>query len=113
MRDYCCTLAITPLLRELFRHLARGESAYQGGSKTERVGAVLLDQLAEASGRNLVEISHHHIGKALRRLVGTMQRNVKPAQKTDVILLGRGHLLISPEVTAYALRHFGFHSKPD
>ncbi len=46
MPDYCCTLAITPLLRELFRHLARGEPAYQGGSKTERVGAVLLDQLA-------------------------------------------------------------------
>lgn len=48
MRDYCCTLAITPRLRELFRHLARREPAYQGGSKTERVGAVLLDQLAEA-----------------------------------------------------------------
>lgn len=46
--DSCCTLAITPLIRELIRHLAQQEPAYSRGSSTDKLVCVLLDQLAAA-----------------------------------------------------------------
>lgn len=51
--DHCCTLAISPLLSELIRHLARGEPAYIEGSKTERMVDVLLEQLEDAPVQQL------------------------------------------------------------
>lgn len=49
------------------------------------------------SGGDLGEIGQHHIGKALRRLVDTSLRIVEPAQKKNIVLLGRAHLLIPPK----------------
>ncbi|RYH49938.1 MAG: AraC family transcriptional regulator [Alcaligenaceae bacterium] len=49
----CCTLSITPLLRELIRHLAQVDPAYPPGGSTERLVMVLLEQLAGAPVQEL------------------------------------------------------------
>ncbi|WP_392843327.1 AraC family transcriptional regulator [Burkholderia ambifaria] len=80
MPDHCCTLAITPLLRELIRHLAHGKPAYQRGSKTEKVVAVLLDQLAEAPVQQLhLPISQ---APAIRRMLETLSAD--PSDRTTL-----------------------------
>lgn len=44
----CCTLAVSPLIRELIRHLAAGPPAYPCEGPTARLVGVLLEQLADA-----------------------------------------------------------------
>ncbi|OVZ60046.1 AraC family transcriptional regulator [Pigmentiphaga sp. NML080357] len=43
----CCTLSISPLLREMILHLATQSSDYSPGGPTARLAAVLLEQLAQ------------------------------------------------------------------
>ncbi|WP_223232351.1 AraC family transcriptional regulator [Marinomonas arctica] len=70
MPDACCTLAITPLVRELILHLAEQEPTYPSEGKTARLVAVLLEQLSDAPLKELhLPISDHpkirHIADAL------------------------------------------------
>lgn len=48
MPDNCCTVAITPFIRELILSLARQEPRYPEQGKTVRLAAVLLEQLPDA-----------------------------------------------------------------
>ncbi|BEM06785.1 helix-turn-helix domain-containing protein [Serratia marcescens] len=48
MPEICCTLAITPLVRELVLYLAEQEQAYSPDSKTARLVAVLLEHIPDA-----------------------------------------------------------------
>jgi len=45
MPEICCTLAISPLVRELVLYLAEQAQAYSPDSKTARLAAVLLEQI--------------------------------------------------------------------
>jgi AraC-like DNA-binding protein len=70
MPDTCCTLAITPLVRELVLHLAEQDPAYPSEGKIARLVAVLLEQLSDAPLKELhLPISDHpkirHIADAL------------------------------------------------
>ncbi|MDP9770764.1 AraC family transcriptional regulator [Kosakonia cowanii] len=47
MPETCCTLAITPLVRELVLFLAEQEHAYSTDSKTARLAAVLLEHIPD------------------------------------------------------------------
>lgn len=53
MPDECCTLAITPFVRELILHLAEQEPSYPSEGKTARLVAVLLEQLSDAPLKDL------------------------------------------------------------
>ena len=53
MPDKCCTLAISPMVRELILHLAAREPVYPREGAAARVAAVLLEQLALASVEQL------------------------------------------------------------
>lgn len=60
MPEECCTVAITPLVREMILHLAEQETAYRSESKTARLVAVLLEQLSDAPLKELhLPISDH------------------------------------------------------
>lgn len=70
MPEECCTLAISPLVRELVQHLARQDPAYPREGPTARLAMVLLEQLSTASIEQLhLPISNHpkirHIAGAL------------------------------------------------
>ncbi|MCL7714010.1 AraC family transcriptional regulator [Stenotrophomonas mori] len=60
MPERCCTLAISPLVRELIKYLAEQPTAYPPQGATARVAAVLLEQLASAPVEQLhLPISAH------------------------------------------------------
>lgn len=60
MPEGCCTVAITPLVRELILYLAEQEPLYSPESKTARLVAVLLEQLSDAPIKELhLPISDH------------------------------------------------------
>ncbi|CAM3651109.1 helix-turn-helix transcriptional regulator [Halomonas sp. FME1] len=60
MPEACCTVAITPLVRELILHLAEQELTYLSEGKTARLVAVLLEQLSDAPVKELhLPISDH------------------------------------------------------
>lgn len=60
MPEACCTVAITPLVRELILHLAEQEPSYLSEGKTARLVAVLLEQLSDAPLKELhLPISDH------------------------------------------------------
>lgn len=70
MPDECCTLAISPLVRELIVYLADQPAAYPQRGPTARVAAVLLEQLAAAPVEQLyLPISAH---PKLRRIADTL-----------------------------------------
>ncbi len=70
MPDECCTLAISPLVRELIAHLAEHPAAYPPRGPTARVAAVLLEQLAVAPVEQLyLPISEH---PKLRRIADAL-----------------------------------------
>ncbi|WP_249268385.1 hypothetical protein [Serratia marcescens] len=48
MPKTCCTIAITPLVRELVLYLAEQEPRYSSEGKTARLAAVLLEQIPDA-----------------------------------------------------------------
>lgn len=47
MPETCCTLAMTPLVRELVLFLAEQEQTYSPDSKTARLAAVLLEHIPD------------------------------------------------------------------
>ncbi|MDE4040215.1 MULTISPECIES: AraC family transcriptional regulator [Acinetobacter calcoaceticus/baumannii complex] len=60
MPDECCTVAITPLVRELILYLAEQEPSYPSDGPTARIVTVLLEQLSKASIQELhLPISDH------------------------------------------------------
>ena len=70
MPQQCCTLAISPLLRELIQHLAAQPPASAGENSTQRVVALLLELLVAAPVQQLhLPISDHpkirHMARAL------------------------------------------------
>ena len=60
MPDACCTVAITPIVREMILHLAEQEPSCLCEGKTARLVAVLLEQLSDAPLKELhLPISDH------------------------------------------------------
>ncbi len=80
MPDECCTLAISPLLRELIQHLADQPPVYPGEGATARLVAVLLEQLAAAPVEQLhLPVSRH---PNIRRIVDALTAD--PADRTTL-----------------------------
>lgn len=75
----CCTLAISPLVRELIRHLAQTPD-YPSESPTERLASVLLEQLPLSPVQRLHFPVPEHPG--IRRLADALEQN--PADRTTV-----------------------------
>lgn len=70
MPETCCTITITPLVRELILYLAEQEPTYSSESKTARLAEVLLEQIPDAPVEELhLPVSDHpkirHIADAL------------------------------------------------
>ncbi|MGK9155855.1 AraC family transcriptional regulator [Acinetobacter radioresistens] len=60
MPEGCCTVVITPLVRELILYLAEQDPSYPSDGSTERIVTVLLEQLSKASIQELhLPISDH------------------------------------------------------
>lgn len=60
MPETCCTLAITPLVRELILFLAEQEHAYLPDDKTARLAAVLLEHIPDVPVKALhLPVSDH------------------------------------------------------
>ncbi|MNC10229.1 HTH-type transcriptional repressor of iron proteins A [compost metagenome] len=60
MPETCCTVAITPLVRELILYLAQQELAYSPDGKTARLAAVLLEHIPDAPVEALhLPVSEH------------------------------------------------------
>ena len=55
MSAACCTLAITPLVRELILYLAGQEPLYPAQGKMARLAAVLLEQIPDAARRRYID----------------------------------------------------------
>lgn len=53
MPDTCCTLSISPLIKELILHLAEQDPAYPSDSKTARLANVLIEHLCDAPLKDL------------------------------------------------------------
>jgi AraC-like DNA-binding protein len=73
MPAHCCTLAISPLVRELVRHLAAQRPDYPGDGPAARLVAVLLEQLAAAPIEQLhLPVSGH---PKLRRIADALAQD--------------------------------------
>lgn len=60
MPEICCTLAISPLVRELILFLAEQEPAYSSDSKTARLATVLLEHIPDVPVKALhLPVSDH------------------------------------------------------
>lgn len=70
MPDKCCTLSITPLVRELILHLSACEPAYLPETPTARVAAVLLEQLEKSAIEKLNLPTSDN--KKIRKIVDTL-----------------------------------------
>lgn len=76
----CCTIAISPLLRELVQHLADAGLDYPREGTTARLVGVMLDLLAAAPVEQLhLPVSNHH---RLRRIVAVLTAD--PADRTTM-----------------------------
>lgn len=70
MPDKCCTVAITPLVREMIRHVAGQDPAAPTDGSTARLIAVLLEQLSDAPIEQLhLPMSSH---PKIRRISDTL-----------------------------------------
>ena len=69
----CCTLAITPLVRELMLHIAGEEAAYEPDSPMARKAGVLLDELVK------MPVEHLHLPTSIeprmQKLARTLSEN--------------------------------------
>lgn len=69
----CCTLAVSPMIREMIRHLAAGPRDYETGDHTGRLVRVLLDELALMPTERLhLPVSDH---PKLRRIADSLSAN--------------------------------------
>lgn len=60
MPEICCTLAITPLVRELVLYLAEQGQVFSPDSKTARLAAVLLENIPDVPVKALhLPVSEH------------------------------------------------------
>jgi AraC-like DNA-binding protein len=83
--DQCCTLVITPLVRELIEHLGNQPQLYPVDGPTGRLAAVLLDQLAQMPIENLhLPISTH---VRLRQIADALTDN--PADRSTLAEWGQ------------------------
>jgi AraC-like DNA-binding protein len=58
--DQCCTLSISPMVREMIQHLASTPQVYETDGHAERLGRVLLDELARMpKGQFHLPVSDH------------------------------------------------------
>ena len=81
MPDECCTLTISPLVRELITYLADQPAAYPSQGPTARVAAVLLEQLTTARIERLcLPISDH---PKLRHIAGALAAD--PANRNTLL----------------------------
>ena len=76
----CCTLAISPLVREMICHLADQDPAYPREGPTARLVAVLLEQLATAPIEQLHLPMSDHL--KIRRIADALAAN--PADRTTL-----------------------------
>ncbi|ODT81446.1 MAG: AraC family transcriptional regulator [Pelagibacterium sp. SCN 64-44] len=80
MPEDCCTLAVSPLLRELIHYLAEQDPAYTHDSPTARLVGVLLEQLVVAPVEQLhLPMSNH---AKIRRIAKTLIAD--PADRTTL-----------------------------
>jgi AraC-like DNA-binding protein/quercetin dioxygenase-like cupin family protein len=81
MPKTCCSLSISPLLRELILHLAAQPEGAQRDPQAQRLHAVLLDQLV----RMPTEAMHLPVSEEprLRRLIDALMRD--PADRTTAV----------------------------
>lgn len=80
MPQECCTLAVSPLLRELIGHLADQGPVYPRSGPTARLVAVLLEQLAAAPVEQLhLPVSDH---PKIRRVADALEAD--PADRTTL-----------------------------
>lgn len=99
----CCSLAVTPLLREMILHLAEMPQAYSEDSSTARLVGVMLEELA----RMKVERFYFPISadRRLHQIVNELTRN--PADRRTARDWAR-HLAISERtLTRLVLRETG------
>lgn len=81
MPDECCTLAITPLVRELIQHLAGEGPAWPRTAPTARLVAVLLEQLASMPVERLhLPLPEH---PKLRRMADALAAD--PADRSTLV----------------------------
>lgn len=81
----CCTLAITPLVRELVVHLANLAPADAAAPANRRLADVLMDQLSQMPTEHLhLPISDH---PRLREIAGAL--NADPADRSTVAQWGK------------------------
>lgn len=100
MPDVCCTLAISPLVRELVAHLAGQPMAYPPQGPTARVAEVLLEQLAAAPVEQLyLPISEH---PKLRRIADALVAD--PANRSTLAQWA-GELAMSERTLARLVAH--------
>ncbi len=86
MPGECCTLAVSPMVRELILHLAGQAPAYPHEGATARVAAVLLEQLADTPIEQLhLPISGH---PKIRRIADALTEN--PADRRTLAHWARG-----------------------
>lgn len=80
MPDSCCTFAVTPLLRELVIHLAALPSDQQHEEESDRVRAVVIDQLA----RMPLQTMHLPVsdGPRLRPMIDAMTQDPSDRKTT-------------------------------
>lgn len=80
MPQHCCTLAISPLVREMIRYLAEQAPDYPRSGPTARLVAVLMEQLVTAPVEQLhLPISDH---PKIRRMAAALADN--PADRTTL-----------------------------
>jgi len=100
MPDACCTLTISPLVRELIAYLAGQPAAYPPGGSTARAAAVLLEQLADTPVEQLyLPISEH---PKLRRIADALVAD--PANRNTLAQWAR-ELAISERTLARLVVH--------
>ncbi|WP_144639654.1 AraC family transcriptional regulator [Bordetella genomosp. 13] len=78
--EQCCTLAVSPLVRELIQHLADQGQAYAPDGPTARLAGVLVEQLGSMPVEQLhLPVSHH---PKIRRIADVLARD--PADRTTL-----------------------------
>lgn len=93
MPDKCCTVAITPLVREMIQYLAEQDPAFSLDGPTARLSAVLLEQLSTAPIEKLhLPMSNH---PKIKRISATLVAD--PGDRTT--LRQWAHLLATSERT--------------
>jgi len=100
---HCCSLTLTPLLREMILHLAEMPQAYQENSGTARLVGVLLEQLVEMKADTFYfPISANH---RIHRIVNALIRN--PADRRTVRDWAKSLAISERTLTRLVLRETG------